>query len=104
MNVEANDGIHHRLPRDIDGRTALEWREKVTQPFHPAAFYQQRLGPVQPAAAKDAQDHLTLGDEASMAAGHIALAHLAIGCDAWIVRIVDVDDIGQGRDLSHQPA
>ena len=44
------------------------------------------------------------GDEAGMAAGHIALAHLAIGCNAWVVWIVDVDDIGQGRDLSHQPA
>ena len=56
---------------------------------------------VQLTAAEHAQDHLTLGNEAALAADDIALAHRAIRGDARVGHVVDADDIGQGLFLTY---
>ena len=47
------------------------------------------------------QHHFAFGDEQALAAHEIALAHVAIGRDARIVRIVDGDDIGHDPCPAH---
>ena len=100
MDVEAGDGVHHGLRRDVDRHRRRRQAQRVGEALQPV-FQHQHGFRLEARCRKQHVEHdLALGDEAALPADEIAFADRKIGCDARIGRIVDADEF----HVSSRPA
>ena len=101
MDVEAGDGVHHGLRRDIDRHGGRGERQRLLHALQPAVEDERGFGLEATGGEKHVQHHLALGDETVLPPDEIALADGAIGGDARIVGVFYAD---RRRRHGHFPA
>ncbi|CAE7803685.1 lipB, partial [Symbiodinium necroappetens] len=89
VDVEADDGVHDGLGGDVDGGFARERVEGVGDLVVGGVVEEDAFDGETGGSGEGGEDESALGHEGAAIADKIGVPHVAIGCDARVVQVVD---------------